>query len=102
MNDETRYCFATGPGACMWHGPIQLAGRKDAAGGDELENRCCPKCGADLESVPNESNFWARIRMSEDPDFHEAEAMLRWSQGKCFESFDTLVNAYRQAMEGQQ
>lgn len=99
--DETRYCFAAGEAACMWHGPIQLAGRKDAAGGDELDNRCCPKCGADLEAVPNESNFWARVGLA-DVDEPGYEAMLRWSQGKCFESFDTLVNAYRQAMEGHQ
>jgi hypothetical protein len=25
---------------------------------------------------------------------------MRWSEGRCFPDFDTMQNAYRQAMEG--
>ena len=103
---ETRYVF----GRCTWHGPIAMAGTslrrvEVSSHGDDrprfetLDVPSCPHCGSALFEM-SEAEWWGLVQRQERtlPGY---EAMMRWSQGKCFPDFDTLQNAYRQAMEGQ-
>ncbi|HSU19884.1 MAG TPA: hypothetical protein VLI45_09105 [Acidobacteriaceae bacterium] len=95
MHDQP-YAFGK---QCQWHGHPRDAApstRSDADGVSGLE---CPICGLPVIEVPSAANWWTA---AEKIDAHVPEyaAMMRWSEGKCFENFDTLQNAYRQHMEG--
>ena len=104
---DTRYVNGLG---CTWHGPIALADERVqpadvSSHGEEPQSfdalvPCCPKCRGALMESPTEEFFWSMVR-NQERNAPGYEAMLRWSKGKCFPDFDTLQNAYRQAMEGQ-
>lgn len=84
--------------ACTWHGPLTFASLapKDDPGDEDAY--VCPHCALPLQ-ITTDAAFWLLVRArSRNPD---AEAILRWSEGKCFADADTLENAWRQAMEGQ-
>ena len=80
---------------CTWHGPIAEAAVRVPA------EPCCPHCSGRLLEKPTEAAWWEMIGVG-DKLMPGYEAMMRWSQGKCFPDFDILQNAYRQAMEGQE
>ncbi len=98
MTDE-RYGYGTN---CTWHGPLTFsvpAVRVDWANDESDEAAACPKCGSPLKTDLSAEVFQARCAAV---DRHRPgyDDMMRWSQGKCFPDFDTMQNAYRQAMEG--
>lgn len=94
MNSEP-YAFGR---ICMWHGPLTFAKLSERL--DELgrEIYLCPHCELAVIVTTPEA-FWNTARSSEKaiPEYVE---MLRWSQGKCFQDFRMMQDAYRQAMEG--
>lgn len=79
---------------CTWHGPTTFASLIADGGEDDL---ICPFCGLELQ-VTTVFAFWQKVRCA-DAAQPGAEAMWRWSEGKCFPDFETMQNAYRQAME---
>jgi len=82
---------------CMWHGPLTFATIGDQL--DEYGNPVylCPKCGLALV-VTTPAAFWNTARACEKA-IPDNVGMLRWSEGKCFQDFRMLQDAYRQAME---
>jgi hypothetical protein len=88
------YAYGT---ECTWHGPLTFAADITNYSDDSPQHACPKCCGA--VTVTNTEEFW-RLAQASDRDNPGHEAMLRWSAGKCFEDFDTMQNAYRQAMEG--
>ena len=88
---DTRYVYGL---PCTWHGPIA------AAAADFDMKPCCPHCGCSLAELPGEGAFWEMVRVGDrlNPGY---EALMHWAQGRCFSDGETLENAYRQAMEGQ-
>jgi hypothetical protein len=103
---DTRYVW----GSCTWHGPISLAGHiahpvDISSYGEDMRIEhfqlpVCPHCQGTLMESPTEEEWWATIR-NHERELPGYEAMVRWSQGKCFPDFETMQNAYWQAMEGQ-
>lgn len=92
MPHDIRYAYSK---TCTWHGPYS------ALATTSREIPCCPFCAStDIVEVATSGDFWEGARRSE-LDLPGYEAMLRWSQGKCYPDFETMQNAYRQAMEGQ-
>jgi hypothetical protein len=91
MSQDPRYLYGQ---SCTWHGPIA-----EAEPMGEIEFPDCPKCGGPLQQASGPGEFWTLVRATdrEQPGY---EAMMRWSQGRCFPDLDTLENAYRQAMAG--
>lgn len=93
---DTPYSFSR---QCTWHGDPRTAGtRRVSVGLIQTTEPACPHCGSPLVEVVSAASWWAGARSM--PIFPEYEALMRWSQGKCFADFDTLHNAYRQAMAG--
>lgn len=90
MSDEL-YGYGT---ECTWHGPATFASQVATS----EQDRACPRCGQLLHMVTADEFWSTAARFDRDHPGHEA--MLRWSQGKCFPDFETMQNAYRQAMEG--
>ena len=86
---ETRYLCGVD---CTWHGPAESAARSFG------DFPCCPECGAALFPIGTEAEFWAAAAAAErgNPGY---DALMRWSQGRCFPDLETLEGAYRQAME---
>ncbi len=87
---------------CTWHGDPRSAGTRRAVlprGGFATEP-ACPHCGSPLIEVFSAQVWWNSVRYNRAqlPDY---EAMMLWSEGKCFPDFEHLRNAYRQAMEGE-
>lgn len=84
---------------CTWHGPLRYAIDVTTTADTEGQFRC-PGCGAPVKAM-NSDTFWAAAREQErkSPD---SLLMLTWSQVKCFPDAETAVNAFRQAMEGEQ
>lgn len=93
--NESPYASAT---TCCWHDELSKAGKKKHRLLGEVS--CCPECGSDLNEYPSAADFWSMVKRN-DSKLPGYEATLRWSQGKCYPDYDTLQNAYRQAMEGQ-
>lgn len=88
---DARYVYGV---SCPWHGSVRSAGERSTG------EPCCPGCGGELAELPTEHDFWAMIR-NQERNVPNYEAMLRWAGRRCFGDFDTLQNAWRQAMEGQ-
>lgn len=87
---ETRYVHGV---ECIWHGSICEAATRDTG------EPCCPHCGGLLGEYVSESHFWTMVR-AQERKLPRYEAMLRWSRRLCFPDFDTLQNAFRQSMTG--
>lgn len=104
---DTRYVYAE---HCTWHGPIALAGtakyRVDVTSTASeqreywvTEAPCCPRCKDTLCELSSEDDFWAMVR-NQERELPGYEAMLRFGAARCYPDFDTLQNAWRQAIEG--
>lgn len=94
---DTRYASGV---QCTWHGPLAEAApisklRNTSQGVDSVS--ACPVCLGELREV-NLETFQTEIRDG-DRRLPGYEQMVTWSRGRCFPDFDTLQNAYRQAME---
>ena len=93
MNEE-QYAFGR---TCMWHAPLTFAKLADQLDERGQEVYVCPKCGLELV-VTTPAAFWSTARACEKAIPENVE-MLRWSEGKCFQDFRMMQDAYRQAME---
>lgn len=96
MNDE-RYGMGK---ICQWHGPITFAAPAvtiDRANDVSEPAVACPVCGNPL-IVTTADAFWSTAAASEKA-IPEYVAMLKWSEGKCFQDYAAMQDAYRQAME---
>ena len=58
---------------------------------------CCPRCGGEVREISLEE--WQSQMREAAKQYPDAEAIMRWSRGRCFPDFETLENAWRQAME---
>jgi hypothetical protein len=83
---------------CTWHGPLTFASDVSCSS-DDQPLHACPYCGGSLK-VTDSATFWSGVSAAEQqrPGYDQ---MMCWSQGQCFPDYDTLENAWRQAMEGQ-
>lgn len=84
---------------CTWHGPLHRTLNVTKVDDDEEQYRC-PSCGAVVKAMSAEA-FWGAALVQE-LGVPGSLQTTRWSEGKCFPDLETLVNAYRQAMEGEQ
>lgn len=80
---------------CTWHGPLTFA---KLVADIDADVYSCPSCGGPL-TLTTVEQFWADVAVAEKqrPGY---ELMMTWSEGKCYPDFDTMENAWRQAMEG--
>lgn len=87
---------------CTWHGPLTFAALPaDPPGADPLDDDPsryrCPSCGGPLTVVTCEQ-FWQSVAVA-DTQRPGYENIMCWSEGKCYPDFDTMENAWRQALE---
>ena len=77
--------------SCTWHGLLVDTGLRKSG------QQVCPHCGGDVKVLLEEE--WRAAVALLDRKHPGYAAMMRWGQGRCFPDEETLVNAYRQAME---
>jgi len=97
VESAEQYAYGT---ECTWHGPLTFTALGKTPDGWDVSvaPAACPKCGQPLKTTTADE-FWHGVKQCDRHDPGH-EALMRWSEGKCFPDFDTLQNAYRQAMEG--
>ena len=84
---------------CTWHGFLDRTVAIDVRTTDDATPQkllCCPVCQQTVRPITLEKWLAETNKHASSP---EQKAMVRWSMGKCFPDEETLVNAYRQAME---
>lgn len=93
---EPEYFYAKD--GCTWHGPAAHI-EYTRVDGEGPRLPCCPCCGRELVGVDLEEEFWAMVK-SQERNCPGYEDLIRWAELRCFDSFETMENTYRQAMEG--
>ena len=83
---------------CTWAGPIGDAAVKKSRYLQDTMAHFCPGCGGDVSFMNSAEDFWAKVAEGEKRS-KGYEHMMRWAAGRCYPDMDTLINAYRQAME---
>lgn len=92
---DTRYGIGV---TCTWSGPVSEAGIKPVALLRFGQVFVCPECGGPLSFALSEEDYWATVAVGEKRA-QGYEKMMRWAKGRCYPDAETLLNAYRQAME---
>ena len=85
--DDPRYVRGA---ICLWHDNIDKTAVHPEAG-----IPCCPHCLGVLYEHPTAKEFWEPIeKYAKDNNKPEYVDLWKWSQGKCFRTYEEMCNAF--------
>lgn len=76
---------------CCWWDSISAAGSKPSG------LPCCPHCGGVLMETDSEATWWEGVDRAEAEGRSGYRALIEWSRGRCFLSFEAMEAAYAEA-----
>jgi hypothetical protein len=86
---DTRIAYGSN---CPWWDSIYNVGHINASNGATLP--CCPHCRGMLFEMQSEQQWFAGVDKYEADGHPGYRALIEWSRGKCFSTFEAARHAY--------